>query len=88
VPGAGEVRICAERRGSSLVLEVFDSGPGFGEAAVTGIGLANTRARLTQLYGADQSVTLGASEARGARVTVTLPYRSDVAQTPRTMASA
>jgi two-component system, LytTR family, sensor kinase len=87
VPGPGEVRICAERRGSMLVLEVFDSGPGFGATATTGIGLANTRARLTQLYGADHSVTLGASDARGARVTVALPYRSDVAQTSRRMAS-
>ena len=87
VPGPGEVRICAERRGSKLALEVFDSGPGFGSAAATGIGLSNTRARLTQLYGGEHSVTLGALDARGARVTVTLPYRSDVAQSSKRMAS-
>jgi hypothetical protein len=88
VPGPGEVRIFAERRGPVLVLEVFDSGPGFDDTAATGIGLTNTRARLTQLYGAEHSVTLGTSEVRGARVTVTLPYRSEVVQASKRMATA
>jgi sensor histidine kinase YesM len=39
-----------------------------------GIGLANTRARLEQLYGSAAKLTLQNAEAGGAAVTMILPY--------------
>jgi hypothetical protein len=44
-----------------------------------GVGLANTRARLTQLYGARQRLALTPGEGGGALVEVRLPYHT----TPR-----
>src|SRR5687768_12535891 len=41
-----------------------------------GIGLANTRARLAQLYGDASLVEIGDAPGGGARVSVTIPYRA------------
>src|SRR5262249_30799323 len=51
-PGPGRIRIQAGRANGSLQLSVADSGPGLQAppAALKGIGLANTRARLEKLY--------------------------------------
>ena len=95
VPGPGEMRLRAERRDGELLLEISDSGPGFGSVArltacrahqedqtgddgrsSTGIGLANTRARIAQLYGERAVLWVGAGDAGGARVTVTIPFRA------------
>jgi len=75
VPGHGELRLSAARRGGDLVLEVTDSGPGFDAKHGTGIGLANSRARLAQLYGERATLSVGTAAAGGARVAVTLPFR-------------
>ena len=51
---AGQIRISASRTGDTLEIDVQDDGPGFPAAHSSntrGIGLANTRARLEQLYG-------------------------------------
>ena len=83
-PGPGQVAISAGRDGDRLRIAVVDDGPGL-DAEVTngkntgngdGVGLANTRARLAELYGGQQSVTLEASHPKGARVMVTLPYHA------------
>jgi len=76
--GPGRVIIEAAREGLRLRLEVRDSGPGFADGAPSngrGIGLANTRARLRQLYGADHVLERGAAPEGGARVTILLPFR-------------
>jgi two-component system, LytTR family, sensor kinase len=78
-------------RGEVLELRVLDTGVGLQpekrtgrkvreEAAAdstegTGLGLANTRARLEQLYGAEQDLQLTNRPAGGACVTVQLPLR-------------
>lgn len=49
----------------------------------TGIGLANTRARLAQLYGERSVLWVGAADAGGARVTVTIPFRLAPAKVAR-----
>src|SRR5262249_13039082 len=62
--------ICIEGRrdGQRLVLSVSDNGEGFdSDHPREGIGLSNTRARLNQLYGDEQSIVLDRSEDGGAR---------------------
>jgi len=91
VTGPGELRLRAVRQNGDLLLEVSDTGPGFfaraSETAASseessgngrpsgGIGLANTRARLAQLYGDSSSLSVGDRPSGGARVQVTLPFR-------------
>jgi len=79
-PGPGMITIAARRRDGELVLQVDDTGPGrrpaAGSAAGGGIGLANTQARLRQLYGDRYAFSIeDPPEGRGTSVTVTLPYR-------------
>jgi sensor histidine kinase YesM len=90
-PGPGEISIRAARRGGSLVIEVADSGPGPAASAFdrprrggrSGVGLANTRARLVQLYGDAHTLTLGSAGGRGACASVTIPYRLAPRVAPR-----
>lgn len=77
-PGAGRLELCAERVGTWLRISVSDDGPGFsGETpGGDGVGLANTRARLEELYGGAQCLTIDApSPAGGTRVIIELPFR-------------
>jgi two-component system, LytTR family, sensor kinase len=79
---AGRVKISAVRLNDTLELRVQDDGPGFlSEGSAGGqpianqrIGIANTRARLQQLYGEQARLTTGNAQPRGAVVTITLPY--------------
>jgi two-component system LytT family sensor kinase len=72
----GRVEIRARREQTALRLEVHDDGPGLAQdpqaALKKGLGLANTRARLEQLYGAGHQFEL--CNDRGLRVAVTLPF--------------
>ena len=73
--GVGHVNVSAIRENGSLAIEVRDSGPGFLPAAGRhGIGLANTRARLEQLYGADYHFQYGSLPEGGASVRITIPF--------------
>ncbi|MEO5820245.1 MAG: histidine kinase, partial [Vicinamibacteraceae bacterium] len=73
---AGELVIAARRAGVMLELVVEDDGPGFRNMRQpVGIGLANTRLRLVELYGDRASLTLANALDGGAIVTLTLPFR-------------
>jgi two-component system LytT family sensor kinase len=73
---AGELIISARRVAATLELVVEDDGPGFRTLPPpVGIGLANTRLRLAELYGERASLTLGNALDGGAIVTLTLPFR-------------
>lgn len=75
--GPGRVMVEVTRAGDRLRLEVRDSGAGFPEPMTReGIGLANTRARLEQLYGDDQRMELGSAREGGARVTIEMAFRT------------
>ena len=66
----------ARRQGGRLHLEVEDDGPGLSATPpVAGIGLTNTRARLTKLYGEEHRFTLENRIPRGTRVAIDLPWR-------------
>jgi signal transduction histidine kinase len=61
---------------SRLVLQVTDTGVGFdheGPGHGSGMGLANTRRRLHQLYGDAGKLELGANSPRGARAAIRIP---------------
>ena len=78
VPGPGKIELTASRVADSLHIVVSDTGPGFDHASVpgTGIGLANARARLAQLYGQGCSLNLGQSSAGGAMVSIAIPFET------------
>ena len=71
----GHVRISAHRQNSHLLLEVADNGPGLGAAQPERVGLANTRARLQQLFDRDQHFEMHSDESGGVRVELSIPFR-------------
>jgi two-component system LytT family sensor kinase len=77
----GQVVVRASRAGEQLVLEVADNGPGLvdpppsGTGNGRGIGLTNTRARLLQLYGNRQAITLANRAEGGVMVRLEIPWR-------------
>jgi two-component system LytT family sensor kinase len=73
--GVAEVEVTVVRAGDRLRLEVRDNGPGISTGSRNGgVGIANTRARLTQLYGAGHRFELANVPAGGAVATVEIPY--------------
>jgi LytS/YehU family sensor histidine kinase len=74
---AGRISIHANKVAESLELTVSDDGPGLGATTTPGhgIGLANVRARLGQLYGDRATLVLANGAASGATVTMVVPYR-------------
>ncbi|MFO1315269.1 MAG: histidine kinase [Burkholderiales bacterium] len=74
-PEAGRIDIVARDEGGEFVVEVADTGVGFGAAKTggTGIGLANTRARLAALYGPGSTLELLANEPRGVVARIRVP---------------
>ena len=74
---AGRIQISAARMDGKLEMKVQDDGPGLpaaGAAQGRGIGLANTRARLHQLYGDAAQLTVENGEPGGAVATMVVPY--------------
>jgi signal transduction histidine kinase len=71
----GTVRITANADGDSLLLSVENDGPPFEmNGSTTGLGVANTRARLERMYGARASLSIAArGDATGTIATVRLP---------------
>jgi len=87
LPGPGTITISSGRVNGRLVLRVTDSGPGerplHGPSPGAGIGLANTRARLAQLYGDEHSVEMAPVPGEsGTSVTITLPYADAASRAP------
>jgi two-component system LytT family sensor kinase len=76
---AGVLEISARRENGRLQLEVRDDGPGLPEnwshIGGKGIGLANTRARLRQLYGEAQEFNLRNAESGGTIATLMIPFQ-------------
>jgi two-component system, LytTR family, sensor kinase len=75
-----QIEISAVRSGGRLRLEVRDNGPGVPPDAERngGVGIANTRARLAELYGAAHRFELAnAAGGHGAVATVEIPFSDD-----------
>ncbi len=73
--GEGRIEIASERRGDELVLTVRDNGPGLRDET-PGVGVANTRARLSQLYGERGTLRLTSPVEGGALAEIALPFRT------------
>ena len=92
VQGEGRIELRAARAGDDVVITVRDNGPGVDAAIATdgngsltlpsrtagsgGLGLSNTRARLEQLYGAEQHLALRRAGATGTVAEILLPYHT------------
>jgi len=78
------VRIDASawRCDGNLILEVTDDGPGIRDAERSsgGIGLANTRARLSAVYGDRADLVITGGVGTGVRVRLVLPQSVDAAR--------
>jgi two-component system, LytTR family, sensor kinase len=70
--GGGAVEIRAREEPPRLRLSVRDNGPGLEDPRRDGLGLANTRARLKEIYGVGAEVRLDEDEG-GVTVSLTLP---------------
>ncbi len=76
--GEAEVTISVRRKLGYLVLRISDRGPGVAAALPGhGVGLANTRARLEELYGSSQRLRLRPRSRGGVEVSVLLPWKTE-----------
>lgn len=77
----GTIEIAASRANGHLNLKIADDGLGipFGDVAnlVHGVGLANTRARLKHLYGAEHHFELKPRDGGGLRVSLQIPFKAE-----------
>jgi LytS/YehU family sensor histidine kinase len=76
--GGGSIAVSASIEGDALQLTVADDGPGLDLRQGRlpkggGVGLANTRERLAQVYGERQSFRLTSTEPHGLTITIRLP---------------
>ena len=74
--GPATVQINARRDGEQLELVVRDNADGGASATHQGIGLANTRARLSELYGSRHTLDAGPQSPHGFEVRIAIPYRT------------
>lgn len=79
LPEGGAVDVRAHRHGDQLVVQVADTGAGFSGASGSGVGLANTRARLAALHGSGACLMLSNNAPRGVVAEVRVPYRITMA---------
>jgi two-component sensor histidine kinase len=80
IEGIGRIALRARIEGSQLALSVENNAPpaevGTGDVAGTGVGVRNTRARLSHLYGDDQSFELRGDDAGLTIAEIRLPYHT------------
>jgi sensor histidine kinase YesM len=75
-----DLAISAHRENGSLILRIADSGVGFSsigsQNSTGGIGLANIRGRLSQLYGANATLSLQNRISGGVEISLSLPLHT------------
>lgn len=79
ISGVGQLLIRAKSGGGRLLMKVIDNGPGVAQNGAIkikeGVGLANTRRRLDQVYGTDHILSFSNVATGGFEVTIELPLR-------------
>lgn len=79
----GQIEIEATRLNGLLHVQVTDNGPGLpangdnGQILKEGVGLANTQARLQQLYGSDHRLDLANTLHGGLSVILEIPFKRE-----------
>lgn len=80
--GASRIRIAARLENERVLMEVSDDGRTAekidGHRSAAGLGLKNTRARLSELYGEDYSFTLERSNDGWTTAQIVIPFRPAV----------
>ena len=74
----GTIRVGAAHSGGILTLSIRNDGPGLppgGIESSSGVGISNTRGRLTSLYGAACALEIRNDVASGVETIVRVPYR-------------
>jgi sensor histidine kinase YesM len=78
----GRIELNARREVDNLFVEIKDNGPGLApsqkSSTRTGLGLANTRARLEQLYPALHRLEISNGANNGFAVTLLIPFHEDL----------
>jgi two-component system, LytTR family, sensor kinase len=72
----GRIEVKGVRSDNKLILKIKDNGTGMPEGGFKreGIGVANTRARLAELYGTSQKFEMANNPEGGLCITITIPY--------------
>jgi LytS/YehU family sensor histidine kinase len=72
----GQITLRSALEGDNIILTVTDNGGGMppGGFKREGIGLANSRARLAELYGAEQTFEMFNQPEGGLSVRLTFPF--------------
>ena len=82
----GRIKLAAYLEDSQLCLVIEDDGPGLSadstadSANSSGVGLANTKERLRELYGDDHTVRVENVEPHGLRIVICLPCEFSAAE--------
>jgi two-component system LytT family sensor kinase len=71
----GTITLRAHADAGRLTLAVHDDGAGLAPTPREGVGLSNTRKRLAELFGSDQTFELRAVAPSGAEAILTIPLR-------------
>lgn len=76
--GTSRIQIAARLQGARVLMEVRDGGKELkklsGQNGAAGLGLKNTRARLSELYGADYSFSLSRRENEWTVAQIVIPF--------------
>jgi signal transduction histidine kinase len=76
-PGHGTLTIDAARVGNVLRIRVIDTGRGFRRPhqPLKGVGLSNSHARLSRLYGSEAALSINDNPGGGSIVEIALPFQ-------------
>jgi len=75
VDGEGRIEIAARRDDEDLLLTVRDNGAGV-DNTQAGVGLTNTRERLSQLYGDAARFQLSSADGGGTLASISIPFHT------------
>jgi two-component system LytT family sensor kinase len=75
---AGMIEVAARASDGDLLLSIKDNGPGYRPVSDSGVGLANTRARLATLFGDAGQFQMHNGDGGGALATLRFPLRRQV----------
>ncbi len=78
----GKITIHGKLFAGDLLIEVIDDGPGIASENgklpnFKGVGLANTRERLTQMYGDHHSCKFGGALPHGLKIEIRIPFETE-----------